>query len=408
MEKEKVTLHPCQGWGCHEHCTVEVHSRGDKITRVQKHRMPGEDPCNEICMKGVLSAQIPYAKNRVLHPLKRVGERGEGKWEQISWEQALDEICDKIKKSTEKYGPRSIVLNQFWCGYPGDYRSTGNDLIYRFAFAWDASILEYQSVDYGLVFGDFVDYGLPCNNSHKVLRESNNLIIIWGGNPLGYTRPAATTRLLLDAQERGAKIIHISNLFDVSSARADEWIPVKSGTDAALAMGMANVLIRDGLVDREFLLKRTAAAYLVRCDTGKYLRAKDIDPDADEDMFVIADEGGNVIYMPRITMQAPFVGYGDFNPDLEAELELNGIKCKTSYIMYVDHVAPWTPEKQEEVTGVPAETCVRLAHKYVESSPATMYVYYGFRYGNGVQSLRALNALCFMSGNLGRPGGGTQ
>ena len=99
--EEKVTYNLCQGWGCHEHCLVETHVRDGKIDRVQKCLFPGKRPANDICMKGILSAKIPYAKDRILHPLKRVGERGEGKFEQISWDQALDEISAKIVESAE-------------------------------------------------------------------------------------------------------------------------------------------------------------------------------------------------------------------------------------------------------------------------------------------------------------------
>ena len=75
MADEKVTYNLCQGWGCHEHCLVETHVKDGKIDRVQKCTFPGKRPANEICMKGILSAKIPYAKDRILHPLKRPAKR---------------------------------------------------------------------------------------------------------------------------------------------------------------------------------------------------------------------------------------------------------------------------------------------------------------------------------------------
>ena len=402
--EEKVTYNLCQGWGCHEHCLVETHVRDGKIDRVQKCLFPGKRPANDICMKGILSAKIPYAKDRILHPLKRVGERGEGKFEQISWDQAFDEISAKIVESAEKYGPRSILLNQFWCGYPGDWKSTQNDLIYRFALAYDASILEYQAVDYGLTFGTAVVNGLFTVNSRRLPDDAGKEIIIWGGNPLGFTRPAASTHFLLDAQERGVKLVHISNLFDVTSARADQWVPVKSGTDAALALGMSNVLIEEGLYDADFLLEKTSAAYLVNTATGAYARAAELIEGAGEGDFVAADARGNLGVVPH-PMGQPFAGYGELQPDLFATVEANGVVYKTSMQLLREFCQGWTPEKQEAATGVPAETCRQVAREYVANSPAIIYLYYGLRYPNAVQSNRAILTLALLAGNVGRKGG---
>ena len=94
--EERVTYNPCQGFGCHEHCILEVHTKDGKIVRTQRAPLPGPNPGCRICSKGIMSGKIPYAEDRLLHPLKRVGERGSGQWEEISWEQAFDEIGDVI------------------------------------------------------------------------------------------------------------------------------------------------------------------------------------------------------------------------------------------------------------------------------------------------------------------------
>ena len=120
---ERVTLNLCQGFGCHEHCVVEVHSKDGKISRVQKAPLNGPYPGCKICPKGVMNSKIPYAENRPLYPMKRVGERGSGKWERISWDQAITEITDKMKELMDEYGPHSILVGSFWCGLPGADRS---------------------------------------------------------------------------------------------------------------------------------------------------------------------------------------------------------------------------------------------------------------------------------------------
>lgn len=426
MPDVKVTYHPCQGWGCHEHCYVECHTIEGKLERTQRAILPGVPEKNQVCMKGILSAKIPYAEDRILYPLKRTGERGEGKFERISWDQALNEIADKLKEIMEKYGPRSVITNQFWCGYPGDFGSLQNDMIYRWIFATDSSILENAAVDTTL-FGPAVDLGEIIMTERGTLRNSNNMVIIWGGNPLGYTRPAATTRELLDAQERGAKLVHVSNLFDVTSARCDTWVPVKSGTDAALALAMAHVIIRDGLVNTEFMLRETAGAYLVRNDTGTYLRESELYEGGSPDAFIVADQDGNFVTVPRlVTENTAFAGlgitaiddiivggkksakdYGDTQPTLCFVGEAGGIPCKSAYQLLCEHVEQYTPEYQESITGLPAQACEDLARAYVAATPATIFIYYGFRYLNALQTSRSIMLLSYLTGNFGQPNGGS-
>lgn len=424
---ERVTLNLCQGFGCHEHCVVEVHSKEGKIVRVQKAPLPGPEPGCRICPKGVMNAKIPYAKNRLLYPLKRVGERGSGEWERISWGQAFDEIADKLKEITAQYGSRATLVNTFWCGLPGADRSTNYDLAMRFIHAMDASRFEMPSVDMCLIYAGMADQGGVASNNKYLINVVNSEIIIWGSNPIGFTRPGETTNMLVKARERGARLVHISNLFDVTSAKCDEWVPVKSGTDGALALGMANVLIANGMIDYDFVVNRTTAAYLVRDDNGQYLTQADIEEGGDAGKFVlIDDETGDLFAVERETgkkaggaigsdASGQSVGglidegvadsYNGRKPRLEAIATVAGIPCKTVFVKLKEHVAPWTPEAQEAVTGVPAAQCEKLARDFWEATPAMIFIYDGFRYANGTQAARAVYLLAYLTGNFGNGAG---
>ncbi len=404
MGKKKVTLTCCQGWGCHEHCILETHTVDGKIVRTQKSQLPGGiQPGNQICQKGATAWQIPYNEQRLLHPLKRVGERGESKFERISWDQALSEITEKINELTEKYGTRSIIVNPFQCGYPPYTSSVGYALVQRFINAYGASAVESMAVDFAVIFSDPVDIGMMSAPGRDALVEADNYVLIWGGNPIGFTRPARTTRMFLDAQERGAKLVHVSNLFDCTSAKVDQWVPIKSGTDAALALGMAFVLIRDGLVDEDFMLRETSAAYLVRAD-GKYLREADVISGGREDWFVVIDKNTHEPAFVRRGEIRPY-SYGKIEPQMEASLFVNGYSCKTAYTLLKEKVTKWAPALQEKVTGVPAAVCEQLAHEYAKSTPSLLAIGDGLRYSNGVQTVRALKLLSYLTGNYGLKGG---
>ena len=425
MAEERVTLNPCQGYGCHENCVLEVHSRGDKIIRVQRANIPSPSPGPQICSKGVLCKQIPFAEDRILYPLKRVGERGKGEFERISWDQAFQEIGDKINELAEQYGKRSILINCFWCGVPGADRSLNHDLANRFLNGYGGTRIEHPMVDFGSFISGAIDFGLVLNNGRFLLNDVQTMCIIWGCNPIGFTRPGPTTHMFMDARERGVKLVHISNLFDCTSAKVDQWMPINSGTDAALALAMAHIIVRDGLVDEEFMKQNTTGAYLVREDTGKYLRASEAFEGGSPDSFVFIDENDGQPYaIGRFTglqlvnrammysgadvdnIEARDAGeFGSHAPQLDASVEVNGIKCNSAYNLLVKHLEPWTAERQEELTGISAQACEDLAHEYIASAPACIFMYDGLRYRNSTQACRSIYLLSYLSGNFGKRGG---
>lgn len=425
--KAKVTLNPCQGFGCHEHCILEVHSDGEKVTRTQRAKLPGPHPGCRICAKGATAMDTIYADDKLKYPMKRKPgtERGAEQWERISWEQAFDEIGEIINRNKEKYGSRSIIMNKFWCGVPAADRSTEHDLAMAFADTLGATILEGPSVDMGLIYGSLTDQGGLISNSKYLLNDCDDEIIIWGSNPIGFTRPGETTHMLMDARDRGCRLVHISNLYDVTSAKVDQWVPVKSGTDAALALAMAKVIVDRGLYDKETLFDRTTSAYLVRDDNGQYLRWADvIEGGSPAEYVFIAESDGKPRSAARdvgrvatgaIGSEASqmFAGASDEvkvdvyqgeTPVLEIACEVNGIPCKTVFTRLREHLEKWTPESQEELTGVPAQTCIDLAVDYATRERCTIFVNNGFRYANGQQTSRAVYLLTYLTGKLGKKG----
>ncbi|WP_172137043.1 molybdopterin-dependent oxidoreductase [Adlercreutzia sp. ZJ473] len=439
--EERVTYNPCQGFGCHEHCILEVHSRDGKIVRTQRAPLPSPAPGPRICSKGIMSAKIPYTHDRLLKPLKRIGERGSGQWEEISWDQAFEEIGAKLNAITEQYGSHATILNTFWCGVPGCDRSTNFDLAMRFLNSFGATRLEGPSIDMSTILATLTDLNGIISNNRYLLNECNDHIIIWASNPIGFTRPGETSHMFMDARERGCKITHISNLFDVTSAKVDHWVPVKSGTDAALALAMAKTIIDENLQNDEALVKRTTAAYLVREDNGRYLHASDVVEGGNPAEYVYVDvDTGEICFAGRHVAKAAVgaigssvatdsIGatsggvateaeqseeerlkgyaasdvYGDHTPDLRASVEVNGIACRTVFLLLIDHLEGYTPEFQEGVTGVPAETCRELAREYA-TVPTTMFIYDGLRYANATQTARAIYLLVYLTGQMGAKG----
>jgi len=404
MSEEKVTYNACQGWGCHEHCVLTTYTKDGKIQRTERTILKGSQAEHYgICQKGIVAGKFPYIEDRVLYPLKRVGKRGEGKFERISWEQALDEIGAKINELRDKYGPRSLIINNFPCGYPNNISGLGVALSYGFTTSFDASLLQAPEVDASTCNLCSIDFGDPFSwykqNIHPL--ANSNYVIIWGGNPIGWTRAARTSRMLMDIQERGGKLVDITPFYESTAAKADETILIKPGTDAAFAMAMARVIIEENLYDEDFLIKHTVAPFLVRDDNGKFLRESDIAAEGDPEKYVY----WNKVPAKAMPIAAHTFEYDKGYPDLDVKTVVNGISCKTAFAALKEHLAEWSPERQEAITGVPAETVYKLTREYIEHKPSTIFLNYGLRYINGTATARAIALLPYLSGNLGLKNG---
>lgn len=252
------------------------------------------------CPKGHAGVQVLYDPYRVKHPLKRVGPRGLGKWEVISWEQAMSEIAQRIRElipldqrmSTPIYSPDSGLtigpIANLLAFSPG--RSTDGDFTERI-FKGGFGTANYR-----------LDHTSICETSHHVANElitenrknhfkpdiiGSEFIIFFGANPLEANFPMlALARKLMEFNKRGGKYVIVDPRFSNSAAQGWKWVPIKPGTDAALALGMARWIIENNRYDANYLSRPnssaassigektyTDATYLINLNTKKYLNS---------------------------------------------------------------------------------------------------------------------------------------
>ena len=395
MSEEKFVYTACPGWGDHEYCAIKTIVKDGKIERTEHIDYTGvEADQGFICQKGITSGRHPYLPGRLLHPLKRVGERGEGKWQQISWKQALDEIAEKLLAIRDKYGPESLAMWNLPASVPP---SMGLSLILgsRFTGLWGATDpIHGYGLDNGPVFATYYEMGTSFGYSSadpRLVLESK-YVIIWGANPLENQQRLA--RNLVLAQDKGAKIVDIGLVYDATAGKADWFIPVKPGSDAALALAMANVIVTEKLYNQDYLLKNTVAPFLVRNDNRQFLR----------------DEAGSYVVWDEASQSPMSVAAKEENPLVKACLTgaytVSGVACKPAFQLLLEHLQAYTPEKQEVITGVSPETVRKLTMEYTSSSPALVLGALGMRYVNQGETYRALNLLGVLTGNIGKRGGG--
>ncbi len=199
------------------------------------------------CPKAYAAPQWVYSPQRLKHPLKRVGQRGEGKFQKIGWDEALDIIAAKLTEQKEEFGPESL-------GILSPARRTYSDYLYRFLIAHGSPNYGHSGICFTQKWFAF-NYTLGAYPSADM--ERSNLIVIWGAQPAISGAPLGYMKTILDAQARGAKIISIKPSMEPDVALADVWVPIRPGTDAALALAMLNVVINESLYDADFVSRWT-------------------------------------------------------------------------------------------------------------------------------------------------------
>jgi len=242
---------------CHSHCggscPIRVHVAEGRITRIE-----GDDtePQYRACARGRAYRQRVYAEDRVLYPMRRVGERGSEDFERITWDQALDTVAAEIDRVKTNFGPEALLYlasigDVVWLHTPG--------LMERlFTRAGGYSGSWGMASGEGAVFATLATYGIPSTANMREDMLNSRLIIMWGWNPAVSSNFADTRQFISRAREAGTRIVVIDPRYTDSAALyADEWLPIRPGTDAAMLVAMAHVIFTEGLADEAFVARYT-------------------------------------------------------------------------------------------------------------------------------------------------------
>ena len=228
---------------CHGGCGVLVYVKDGKVKKIT-----GDPDCpinhGTLCSKAIGSIQLAYHPDRLTYPVKRVGPKGSGKWERISWEEAQTTIAERMLRYKEEYGVESIVM-----GY-----GTGRDneaAIYRFANVLGSpNVLTAGHFCYGPRLATTIS---TCGTNPVVDYENNpKCIMVWGNNLVFSNPDSYKGEPFSVALDEGAKLICVDPRLTRIASRANIWLRLRPTTDAALALGMCNVIIEEGLHDKEF------------------------------------------------------------------------------------------------------------------------------------------------------------
>jgi anaerobic selenocysteine-containing dehydrogenase len=229
---------------CHGGCGVLVYTKNGEVAKIA-----GDPDCpinhGTLCSKGIASHQLAYHPDRLTYPVRRIGPKASGKWERISWDEALDSIAERILRYKENFGAESVVM-----GY-----GTGREnesVIYRFAnLLGTPNVLTAGHFCYGPRIATSI---ITCGTNVVVDYENHpNCIMVWGSNVVISNPDEYKGEPFSVSLNKGAKLITVDPRLTRIAARADIWLQLRPGTDTALALGMLNVIINEGLYDKAFV-----------------------------------------------------------------------------------------------------------------------------------------------------------
>ncbi len=232
---------------CHGGCLARLYVKNGRLIRVKPE--PGSPFSHgQMCVKGLTTPEMMYHPSRLMSPLKRTGKRGEGGWEKIGWDQALDEIADGIRNITETFGPEAVVLGQGTGRHHymhvirfANMLGTPNWYEPGLANCFIPRITACQFTYGGFVTADY--YG----------EKTPETILFWGHNPLVSNSDGELSFSVKKAMHAGAVGIAIDPRRSETAKRCQVWLPIRPGTDAALALAMIHVIIYDDVYDKDFV-----------------------------------------------------------------------------------------------------------------------------------------------------------
>jgi len=247
---EKTVLTTCPH-DCGGRCVLKAHVKDGVITRLETD--DGEEPQLRACVRGRAYRHRVYSPDRLKYPMKRTGKRGEGSFERISWDEAFESVADELKRIKTSYG-NDAILYMPYSGNTGTFLHSQLSM-YRLLTMYGGFTPIWGSASFwGGLFSSQITYGTLLTGHSRDDILNARYIIMWGWNPADTVQVTNTSYYLAQAREKGIKIIAVDPRFtDSAAAFADQWVPIRPGTDTAMLIAMAYVMITEQLHDRQFL-----------------------------------------------------------------------------------------------------------------------------------------------------------
>ncbi|NIR96655.1 MAG: molybdopterin-dependent oxidoreductase, partial [Gammaproteobacteria bacterium] len=399
---------------CQGNCAWEVYAKDGRVVREEQlgayppvsWEIPDANPRG--CNKGAIHSQAMYEKDRLRYPLKRAGERGAGRWERVSWDEALTDIAERVVGTLVREGPGGLMLHA-GTGIMSQGRRAGPLRLGSLLGA----IRLYPSSAVGDMFtGATLAYGIPNVGISTDAWFEMDYIVLWGVNPNATRIPDA--HYIWEGRYNKAKVVTIAPDYNATSIHADQWVPIQPGNDSFLAMSLVHTVFEEELYKASFVKEQTDLPFLVRRDNGKLLRASDMRAQAPDDeeeanpeeIFYFWDrKAGKAVAAPgsrgspRDTLRL-----GNLDPALTGrytveDAEGRRIEVSPVFELAREEAASFPPEETRRHTGIHPDVVRGLAREFAGAGHAGITVGFSIhKYAWGILTTWAQALLCALTG----------
>jgi len=405
------------GWvNCRSACEWDLYVKNGIVVREEQtatyeQSEPGVPDFNPRgCQKGACYTEVMYGPSRITTPMKRVGERGSGQWEQISWDQAISEIAEKFVDVAQEFGTDAIYQDL------GPHFDVGATSMGRFRFQAKAGgVFADNWGEIGdLNFGGVLTLGAAHVGGSSDEWFLSDYLVVWMMNPS--VTQISDAHFLYEARYNGAELVVIDPQYTATAIHADQWVPLRTGTDAALGMCTARHIWDSGAIDLEYVREQTDLPFLVRLDTGRFL--------TDADLV----DGGKPkllqMWNPKDGRPAPAPGsegsdkaqiiVEGFEPPIEGTFSVklkdgSSVEAATVGTLLREQLQLWTVEATAKVTGLAPEVIETFADGFAKAERPMVLSSWGSNRFVHSDLMNRTKLLCLsLKGAFGKKGAGYQ
>jgi len=394
-------------------------ARCGTIATVQDGRFTRLDPDPShptgaaLCAKGRAAPELVYSKNRLTRPLRRRRPKGEPDpgWEEISWDQALEETAAAMRRLADQFGPETVAFSQ---ASPSTTAIGDASLFIRrlmHAFGTPNLVTALDLCGWGRGYATRYAFGVATVGTGSAGGAMPDIarsgcLILWGYNPSMSRLTHATATV--EALKRGMKLIVVDPRHAGLANKADVWLRVRPGSDGALALGLANLLIERGWYDRAFVRDWSNGPLLVRADTGRLLRECDLIGGDGPPRYLAWNSQAN-----RLVGYDPTTGGyqgGSEHLALAGEYRVNlahgAVTCRPVFDHYAALCRKYSPDLIEETCWISPPQLEEAAKLMGHARPVSYYAWSGHeQHANTTENARAIALLYALTGNFDAPGG---
>jgi anaerobic selenocysteine-containing dehydrogenase len=394
-------------------------ARCGTVATVENGRFTRLDPDPEhptgaaICAKGRAAPELVCHRDRLTRPLRRRRPKGDPDpgWEEIAWDAALDQIAEAMRRIADRFGPQAVAFSQSSPSTTAIGDASGFVRRLMNAFGTPNLVWPLDLCGWGRGFATRYEYGVgsvatgSAGGAMPDIARSGGLIL-WGYNPSSSRLTHATAAVA--ALKRGMKLIVIDPRRAGLANKADVWLRVRPGTDAALALGLANLMIERGWYDQTFIREWSNGPLLVRSDTGRLLRESELPPGTPARRYFAFD-----VQADRPVPYDPATGRYDGSTEhlaLEGEYHIvtadGVIGCRPAFDHYAALCRRYSPEVIEGTCWIARAQLEQAARLIWHARPVSYYAWSGHeQHANTTEMARSMALLYALTGCFDAPGG---